>query len=118
MRLLISTDSGFIMKDCVIHKDCQWFVYTDESLTSNFEISSICIVSFLSVDGFMHLTVFFKHFHHLDPVRRLETGFSQDTIVKIDELRRLMNRYPKYNMNPNGIIRWAIHSSNFRIVHI
>jgi hypothetical protein len=34
MRLPISTDSGFTMKDCVIHKDCQWFVYTDESLTS------------------------------------------------------------------------------------
>jgi hypothetical protein len=34
MRLPISTDSGFTMKDCVIHKDYQWFVYTDESLTS------------------------------------------------------------------------------------
>ncbi len=34
MRLPISTDSGFTMKDCVIHKDWQWFVYTDESLTS------------------------------------------------------------------------------------
>jgi hypothetical protein len=29
MRLPISTDSGFTMKDCVIHKDWQWFVYTD-----------------------------------------------------------------------------------------
>ena len=34
MRLPISTDSGFTMKDCVIDKDWQWFVYTDESLTS------------------------------------------------------------------------------------
>jgi hypothetical protein len=34
MRLPISTDSGFTMKDCVIHKGCQWFVYTDESLTT------------------------------------------------------------------------------------
>jgi hypothetical protein len=22
-----------------------------------------------------------------------------------------MNKYPKYNMNPDGIIQWAIHSS-------
>jgi hypothetical protein len=22
-----------------------------------------------------------------------------------------MNNYPKYNINPNGIIQWAIHSS-------
>jgi hypothetical protein len=29
------------------------------------------------------------------------TGLSQDTIVKIHELRRLMNKYPKYNMNPD-----------------
>jgi hypothetical protein len=39
------------------------------------------------------------------------TGLSQDTIVKIEELKRLMDKYPKYNMNPNGIIQWAIHSS-------
>jgi hypothetical protein len=39
------------------------------------------------------------------------TGLSRDTIVKIDELRRLMNKYPKYNINPDGIIQWAIHSS-------
>jgi hypothetical protein len=38
------------------------------------------------------------------------TVLSQDTIVKIDELRRLMNKYPKYHMNPGGIIQWAIHS--------
>src|SRR5215831_11643159 len=39
------------------------------------------------------------------------TGLSQDTIVKIDELRRLMNKYPKYHMNRDGIIQWAIHCS-------
>ena len=38
------------------------------------------------------------------------TGLSQDTIVKIDEIRRLMNKYPNYHMNPDGIIQWAIHS--------
>ena len=44
-------------------------------------------------------------------VQRYGTGLSQNIIVKIDELRRLMNKYPKYNMNPNGIIQWAIHTS-------
>jgi hypothetical protein len=39
------------------------------------------------------------------------TSLSQDTIVKIDELRRLMNKYPKYHINPDAIIQWAIHSS-------
>jgi hypothetical protein len=39
------------------------------------------------------------------------TGLSQDTIVKIDEVRRLMNKYPNYHMNPDGIIQWAIHCS-------
>ncbi len=39
------------------------------------------------------------------------TGLSQDTIVKIHDLNRLMNKYPKYHMNPDGIIQWAIHSS-------
>ena len=31
--------------------------------------------------------------------------------MKIHELERMMNKYPKYNMNPHGIIQWAIHSS-------
>ena len=35
------------------------------------------------------------------------TGLSQDAI---DEVNRLMNRHPKYHMNPDGIIQWAIHS--------
>ena len=38
--------------------------------------------------------------------QRYGTGLSQDTIVKIHELNRLMNKYPKYNMNPGGIIQW------------
>jgi hypothetical protein len=39
------------------------------------------------------------------------SGLSQDTIIKIEELNRLMNKYPKYHINPNVIIQWAIHSS-------
>jgi hypothetical protein len=39
------------------------------------------------------------------------TGFSQDNIIKIEEFKRLMNKYQKYHMNPGGIIQWAIHST-------
>jgi hypothetical protein len=39
------------------------------------------------------------------------TGLSQETIVKIEELKRLVNKYPQYNRNPDGVIRWAIQSS-------
>jgi hypothetical protein len=38
------------------------------------------------------------------------TGLSQDTIVKIEEVKRLMDKYPKHHGNPDGIIQWAIHS--------
>ena len=40
-----------------------------------------------------------------------QSSLSQDKIVKIDELKRLMNKYPKYHPNPDGIIRWAIFNS-------
>ena len=43
--------------------------------------------------------------------RSYGTGLSKDTVVKIDELNRLMDKYPKYHMNPDGIIQWAIHCS-------
>jgi hypothetical protein len=39
------------------------------------------------------------------------TGLTQDNIVKIQELKRLLNKYPEYNRNPDGILRWAIRSS-------
>jgi hypothetical protein len=39
------------------------------------------------------------------------TGLSPDTALKIEEFRRLMDKYPKYHMNPDIIIQWAIHSS-------
>lgn len=32
-------------------------------------------------------------------------------IQKIQELNRLINKYPKYHTNPDGIIRWAVHCS-------
>jgi hypothetical protein len=44
-------------------------------------------------------------------VQNYGTGLSRDIIVKIDELRRLMDKYPQYQMNPDGIIQWAIHTS-------
>ena len=40
-----------------------------------------------------------------------QSSLSQEKILKIEELKRLMSRYPKYHMNPNGIIQWAIHCS-------
>ena len=43
--------------------------------------------------------------------RRFGNGLSQDTIVKIEELKRLMDKYPQYNRNRDGILRWAIQSS-------
>jgi hypothetical protein len=43
--------------------------------------------------------------------RSYVTGLSQEAILKIEELHRLMNKHPKYHMNPDVIIRWAIHSS-------
>jgi len=39
------------------------------------------------------------------------TGLSQDKIIKIEELRRLMNKHPQYHPNPDAIIRLAIFNS-------
>jgi hypothetical protein len=38
-------------------------------------------------------------------------GLSQDAIQKIQELKALMNKYPRYHANPDGIIRLAIYNS-------
>ena len=43
--------------------------------------------------------------------QRYVTGLSQETIQKIQELKRLMNKYPQYHTNPDGIIRLAIYNS-------
>jgi hypothetical protein len=45
--------------------------------------------------------------------QRYGNSFSETTTtkLKIDELKRLMNKYPKYHNNdPDVIIQWAIHS--------
>ncbi|MGB8938002.1 MAG: hypothetical protein WCC17_23170 [Candidatus Nitrosopolaris sp.] len=39
------------------------------------------------------------------------TGLSLDNILKIGELKRLVNKYPQYHTNPDDIIRWAIYHS-------
>jgi hypothetical protein len=38
-------------------------------------------------------------------------GLSQDTSVKIEQLKILLNKYPQYHKNPVGIIRLAIYNS-------
>ena len=38
-------------------------------------------------------------------------GLSRETTLKIEELKRLMNKYPQYHENPDGIIRLAIYNS-------
>jgi hypothetical protein len=38
-------------------------------------------------------------------------GLSPDKILKIQELKALMNKYPRYHTNPDGIIRLAIYNS-------
>ncbi len=48
--------------------------------------------------------------HTIDD-QRYGTGLCQDTIVKIGELKRLMNKYPRYHTNPDGIIRLAVYNS-------
>jgi hypothetical protein len=43
--------------------------------------------------------------------QRYAPGLSQRGIQKIQELKSLMNKYPKYHTNPDDIIRWAIYNS-------
>jgi hypothetical protein len=38
-------------------------------------------------------------------------SLSPDAIQKIQELKALMNKYPRYHTNPDGIIRVAIYNS-------
>ena len=41
--------------------------------------------------------------------QRHGTGLSQHTVVKIEELKRLVYKYPQYqNNDPDGIIKWAV----------
>jgi hypothetical protein len=38
------------------------------------------------------------------------TSLPKSAIQKIQELNQLTNKYPKYHMNPDAIVQWAIHS--------
>ena len=40
-----------------------------------------------------------------------QSSLSQGKTLKIHELKRLMNKYPQYHENPDGIIRLAIYNS-------
>jgi hypothetical protein len=39
------------------------------------------------------------------------TGLSQEKILKIQELKLMMNKYPQYHTNPDDIIRFAVFNS-------
>jgi hypothetical protein len=43
--------------------------------------------------------------------QRCGASLSQGAVQKIQELKRLMNRYPQYHTDPDGIIRLAIYNS-------
>jgi hypothetical protein len=45
---------------------------------------------------------------HAADDQRYGTSLSMETTHKIEELKRLMNRYPQYHPNPDAIIRWAV----------
>jgi hypothetical protein len=47
--------------------------------------------------------------HTMDDQRN--GGLSPGAIQKIQELKLLMNKYPRYNTNPDGITRLAIYNS-------
>jgi hypothetical protein len=47
--------------------------------------------------------------HTMDD-HRYGTGLSTDAIQKILELKVLMNKYPRYHTNPDGIIRLAVYN--------
>jgi hypothetical protein len=48
---------------------------------------------------------------HTKDDHRYGTGLSPGAIQKIQELKALMNKYPRYHTNPDGIIRLAIYNS-------
>ena len=40
------------------------------------------------------------------------TGLSPEKILKIEQLRRLVYKYPQYqNNDPDSIMRWAVYNS-------
>ena len=43
---------------------------------------------------------------------RYGTSLSQDTILKIEELKQLVNKYHQYqNIDPDVIVKWAVHGA-------
>ncbi|MFZ0512341.1 MAG: hypothetical protein WAM14_12100 [Candidatus Nitrosopolaris sp.] len=38
-------------------------------------------------------------------------SLSQETILKIDELQRLLCKHPQYCTNPDAILKWAVQCS-------
>jgi hypothetical protein len=48
--------------------------------------------------------------HTMDD-HRYGTGLSPGAIQKIQELKALMDKYPRYHTNPDGIIRLAVYNS-------
>jgi hypothetical protein len=45
---------------------------------------------------------------HTADDQRDGTRLSQETKLKIEELKRLVNKYTQYHSNPDGIIKWAV----------
>jgi hypothetical protein len=44
--------------------------------------------------------------------QRYGSGLPQDAIQKIQELKRLLNKYPQYHDNgPDEILRWVVHGA-------
>jgi hypothetical protein len=48
---------------------------------------------------------------HITDDQRYGAGLSQETILKIEELKRLVSKYPRYHTNPDEIVKWAVHQS-------
>jgi len=49
---------------------------------------------------------------HIRNDRNHGTSLSQDTVVKIEELKRLANKYHQYqNIDPDEIVKWAVHGA-------
>ena len=47
--------------------------------------------------------------------QRYETGLSQGVILKIQELKRLVNKYPQFHtIDADEIVKWAIYCSSNR----
>jgi hypothetical protein len=42
---------------------------------------------------------------------RFGTSSSPETILKLKELKRLLNKYHQYHTNPAAIMIWAVHYS-------